>query len=211
MLPAIHIPHASRLTDHVAMIWQVEGVHQAFETIIPQGVVDIIFNFSEAIAATNPLEKTIFHAPRCFLFGLHTQLMHTQYSSRHLLLGVRIHPYRVRDLLGVHPAEIKNLTIDLSLLLPEMDRLWHQLGEKKTFEERIRVLEDEFHTLPMDIISAQGPCQTFSCRMGWEVFCLLMNYRGRSVIRPGNFSVWPTICSAFLQRSLHYLKNLSGL
>ena len=143
MLSQYQIPHTSRLCDYVSMIWQAEGVHQESEAIIPQGVVDIIFNFSEAISGIKPVENSVFHAPRCFLFGMHTRVMHAQYSTRHLLLGIRLHPYQVQAMLGVHPSEIKNLTIDLSLILPEMDSLWHRLIELKTFEERVQLLEEQ--------------------------------------------------------------------
>lgn len=129
------------------MIWQVEGLHTNEEVILPQGVVDIIFNFAESTTGILPYKTDSIKAPKCFLQGMQTRVMHANYSGHHYMLGVRLHPFRVADFLGVSPAEANNHCIDVTLLRPELDSIWHRLIELNSFEEKVTLLEKELPQL----------------------------------------------------------------
>lgn len=129
------------------MIWEVEGLHTNHETILPQGVTDIIFNFAETITGILPHATGSIKAPKCFLQGMQTRVMQASYSGGHRMLGIRLHPFRIIDLLGISPAELNDQCIDLTLLRPELGTIWHQLVELNSFAEKIAVLEKELPRL----------------------------------------------------------------
>ena len=54
----------------------------------------------------------------------------------------------VHSLLGIMPAEATNSTIDLALIKPAFNTLWHQLVEVASFEERVQLVEKHLPVLP---------------------------------------------------------------
>ncbi|ULQ57096.1 helix-turn-helix domain-containing protein [Flavihumibacter rivuli] len=143
MNTAYTIPSNSRLKDYVSMIWEVEGNLNASELILPQGIIEIVFNFAEKIQGIMPGGEIIAQAPRCFIQGIHTHCIQSDYVGKHHLLGIRLHPYSVESLLGILPSELNNTILDLTLIQPEYDRLWHQLAELDSFIEKYQLLERE--------------------------------------------------------------------
>jgi AraC-like DNA-binding protein len=147
MSASIHIPYASRLQDYVTAVWEVKGQHNVRETILPQGVVEIIFNFADSVSGDLPFGNTLMQAPRCFIQGMFTQVMHAEYAGHHHLLGIRLHPHRVRAMLDILPSELNNVTVDLTLIRPEFNTLWHQLAELTSFSEKALLIESELPDL----------------------------------------------------------------
>ena len=154
-----YIPSSSRLQHYVTMVWELFGDQDVKETILPQGIVEIVFNFADKVEGFLPFSKTSIRAPRCFIQGMHTHMLHAEYTGRHHLLGIRLHPHQVYDLVGVLPAEINNNSVDLALLRPGFDRVWHQLAGMKTFTEKLQLLEKE---LPQLAESTCGRSQMLS-------------------------------------------------
>ena len=143
MLATVHKPTASRLQDYVTQIWEVEGPCNMQETILPQGMLEIIFNFSEEAIGLLPYSRTNIQAPRCFVQGMYTQVLQVNYTGQQHLLGVSLHPHRLKELLQLQPAELSNTTVDLTLLNPVFDTLWHRLQEAQSFAEKLALLEAE--------------------------------------------------------------------
>jgi AraC-like DNA-binding protein len=139
----IHIPQVSRLSDYVTMIFEVKGEYDVSETILPQGVVEIIFNLGENVTGVMPYSDTPMIAPRCFAQGLQTQLINAQYKGQQHLLGIRILPHRLQSLFDIVPSELLNTTVDLTLLNKGFNSLWHRLQECKSFGEKVAILEVE--------------------------------------------------------------------
>jgi AraC-like DNA-binding protein len=90
-----------------------------------------------------PQSKTVLQPARCFVQGIHTHSVHAEYTGQQHLFGVRLHPYRIQTFLGILPSELNNSAIDLTLIKPRFDQLWHQLIETPFFDERVRLLERE--------------------------------------------------------------------
>lgn len=145
-----HIPSASRLQSYVTMLWEIKGEQNIQEIILPQGVVEIVFNFAANISGAMPIRQTILHAPHCFIQGIHTHSVHAAYTGQQHLFGIRLQPYQIQNLLGILPAELSNSTIDLALVKPQFTRLWHQLVELKSFEQRVARIEKELPQLSDD-------------------------------------------------------------
>jgi AraC-like DNA-binding protein len=132
----------SHLQNYVTAIWEVIGERNIHETILPQGVVEIVFNFAESIQGILPYSHVAMLAPRCFIQGINTHILHATYIGQHHLLGIRLHPHRVQDLLGILPTQLNNTYIDLSLIQPKFNQLWHQLVELPSFSKRVQLLEN---------------------------------------------------------------------
>ena len=75
----IYIPVSSVLEKYVTDIWEVKGERNVHEIILPQGVVEIVFNFAEAINGFLPYSNIHMQAPRCFVQGIQTQIIHASY------------------------------------------------------------------------------------------------------------------------------------
>ncbi len=158
----IHLPVRSQLREYVTVLWEVLGRRDVEELILPQGIVEIVFNFSGTVNGVLPHAQTVMQAPRCFIQGLNTYVVLARYVGQQHLFGVRLQPHRVQALLGILPAEAKDTTVDLTLIKPEFNRLWHQLIEAASFEERVRLVEKHFPVLtPSDGDRLQRLSQLF--------------------------------------------------
>lgn len=135
-----HIPVTSHLVQYVTGIWEVYGSENCKERILPKGVVEIVFNFSGEIHGTLPFTDQPFRAARCFIQGLHTHVVTANYEGLHHLFGIRLRPNQVHSLLGVLPYEFNNANVDLSLIDPTYNELWHRLAEAGSFNKRMDIL-----------------------------------------------------------------------
>ncbi len=140
----IHIPQHTMASNHITCLWELSGGHQYTEYILPQGVIEIVFNLDEPIRAILPNESTFIQAPFCFIQGIHTHVVTADYSGSHHLFGIRLHPYAVKDFLNILSPELSNQSIDAILVNPEFRKLWNQLGEANTFQDRVKLVERTF-------------------------------------------------------------------
>lgn len=143
----IHIPVASQLTEYVTGIWELYGGQNIRETILPQGVVEIIFNLGDPMYGVLPFEKEQICAPKSFLQGVHTQIVNVSYPGKQHLFGIRLQPNMVQSLFGILPSELKNTVVDLSLLKPSFNNLCEQLIEAHSFDARVKLIEEQFPVL----------------------------------------------------------------
>jgi AraC-like DNA-binding protein len=159
---SIHIPSTSQLTEYVTSIWEVFGNQNIKETILPQGVVEMIFNLGDSMQGVMPHKTETFHAPRCFIQGVNTQVIQVSYTGHQHLFGIRLQPGMVKSLIGIIPSEVKNTLIDLTLIKPGFNILWHQLKEAASFQERVKLIEAEFPVLSEAVcLRTQKLCNLF--------------------------------------------------
>jgi AraC-like DNA-binding protein len=149
----LHIPVNAQLREYISFIWEIEGGHSVHETILPQGAVEIIFNFAGVVTGIMPFGQEAIEAPRCFAQGVNTHIVQAAYSGQHHLFGIRLLAHRVQDLLGILPSELNNSTVDLTLIKPWFNELWHQLVEAGSFDARVSILQAELPVL------SQAACQ----------------------------------------------------
>lgn len=132
------------------------------ETILPQGIVEIIFNLADPMVGQLPEHEGTVVAPLFFLQGWNSHVVNVHYAGQHHLFGIRLQPYMVKPLLGIQASECKNKLIDLSLLKPGFRSLWHRLNEAASFQERMQIIETEFPVLDDKICTrTQGICDLF--------------------------------------------------
>jgi AraC-like DNA-binding protein len=130
------------LRNVVQRFWQVERSNGSFikETIIPKGNVEILFNLSDDSAAIPAIiGSREVRVPRCFISGFHTVPISLEIPGRQLFFGVYVNPTALRKIFRIYGKEYVNHCVDLTLIDPSMNSLWHQLAEQKTFDQRIHV------------------------------------------------------------------------
>ena len=139
-----HFPLNSHLNEFISLIWELEGKENYTESILPSGVVEIVFNLSAPMSAIFPDGSKIEKAPRCFIQGIHSNIIQVKYKARHHLFGLRLKSYALKGLLGIIPSEINNQAVDLSLIHSKYDALWHQLNDVNTFSDRVKIVDKFF-------------------------------------------------------------------
>jgi AraC-like DNA-binding protein len=139
----LYIPKTDYLKNVIRSIWQIDDLSVGkSETIIPKGVIEIIFDLS----GSNPVESNInsqpFQLAKCFINGFNTRPIRLYIPGHHFFFGVQFHPSAIRQLLGIPAREFTNLALDLTLVDQSFNSTWHQLAEVKTFNERVTIICD---------------------------------------------------------------------
>lgn len=139
----LYTPKYEAMADCILFLWELKGGHEYTEQILPQGAIEIVFNLADPIEGQLPDNHNLISAPFCFAQGIHTGSVIAHYSGSHHLFGIRLLPHTLRSF-GVLSSELTNNAVDFSLLKPGFRTLWNQLGEAKTFQARITIIEENF-------------------------------------------------------------------
>lgn len=137
------IPLGSPLHGMLLQCWQLEraAARRAQETIIPKGLVEVIFNLNEQETVTARIETRAYELPRCFLSGFHSVPVHTCLPRHHRLFGLVLHPTAAARLLRVEAADFVNQCLDLTLVHAPLRELWQQLLEGADFAARVALVQ----------------------------------------------------------------------
>jgi AraC-like DNA-binding protein len=132
------IPQLPVLQSIVCSFWQTDR-NTAYQTevIIPKGIVEIIFNFSEQSAIQAQLGNRQYQLPRCFINGFNTRPVRVQLPVRQTFFGVRFQPSAISTIFGVPAGEFADHSADLTLIDASLDSLWYQLIEQASFDDRV--------------------------------------------------------------------------
>ena len=124
----------------VHSIWQVEG-KPAFnkELILPKGIVEIIFNFSDRNPFVAQMANSQTYLPGCFINGFNTKPIALTLPEKQSFFGIRLHPLAVKQLIKIPASAFLDMAVDLTLIDPGFNTLWHQLAEENVFGKRIAI------------------------------------------------------------------------
>ena len=138
-----YIPKSTQFNNVVHSIWQVErnaSFHR--EQILPKGIVEIIFNFSDSFHIPAQLDTKRYHLPNCFINGFNTVPILLQLPKQQVFFGVRFQPLAVKKIFGIPGGEFLDTPVDLTLLDSTFNSVWHQLSETNTFNLRVSTFLD---------------------------------------------------------------------
>lgn len=132
------IPQSVLLKDTVCSFWQIHRLNNVAlnETIIPKGVIEIIFSF-ETTNLNAQINNHLLTVPRCFVQGFHSSPIHLHIPDRQTFFGVVLHPSAVKYIFHVPPVEFSNCVVDLTLIDSSFNTLWHSLRDKDKFSDRV--------------------------------------------------------------------------
>jgi len=129
------------IRPYVVAMWQVAGAPPyGQESILPKGVIELIFSFGEPLLLSQGPGAALQATPQCFISGLSTQPLHLRAPAYQHLFGVQLTPLGVRKLLRVPAGELLNSITDLHLLHPQISELAAQLAEAAGFEQRVGII-----------------------------------------------------------------------
>lgn len=135
------IPQSSSIKTIVHSFWHMEGetVYKT-ETILPKGIVEIIFNFSDHCSIQAELGGRQYQLPKSFIGGFNTQPIQMQLPHHQIFFGIRFQPTAIRYVFGVPAGEFADHAVDLTLIDASLNSLWHQLIEESTFAGRVSIV-----------------------------------------------------------------------
>ncbi|MEJ0083094.1 MAG: DUF6597 domain-containing transcriptional factor [Puia sp.] len=133
----IHIPQSLHLKNAIQAIWQSGGLTPfQNEHIIPKGIVEVIFNFSEGSRILALVGDRQYQLSKCFINGFNRVPVQIQLPERLMFLGIQIQPLAVRKILGTPAGEFSDMIVDLDLLESTFHSLWYQLACQTHFDDR---------------------------------------------------------------------------
>lgn len=142
MSNAFYIPTDTRIASAIHSIWQVirPGANQ-HEQIMPKGVVEIIFDFTEEDRIATQVANNKIELPRVFINGFNSGPIHLVLPKQQHFFGVQLQPVAVKKLLKTPANLFADQIVDLSLIEPSFNSLWHQLAEQTNFDGRVAVFQ----------------------------------------------------------------------
>jgi len=136
-----HIPQPPNLKNIIHSIWQTGGLTPFHnEHIIPTGIIEVIFNFSEGPHMLAYLGDRQYHLSRCFINGFNTVPVQLLLPEHQVFFGIQFQPLAVKKIFGIPASEFSDRIIDLTLIDSTFHSLWHQLADQINFEDRVSVL-----------------------------------------------------------------------
>lgn len=80
--------------------------------------------------------------PKCFIQGYHTNTIELTLPDSQFLFGAVLHTAATKHILQIPAGEFARQCIDLTMVETLFCTLWHQLAEKKTFNEKVAHFSD---------------------------------------------------------------------
>lgn len=137
----IYIPEGSDFHSPIRALWQVTyatGGKQ--ETILPKGVIEIVFQLNTDEHASSSQRSLLLPIPRVFINGFNTKPIIFQPPRHSTLFGVRFNPVAVNQFFGERASQFGDRLIDATDVDETVNRVWHQLAETDTFQKRVAVI-----------------------------------------------------------------------
>lgn len=148
-------PSCAALRPYVECFWSRISAGPAEEAgphrVLPDGCMDIIFNFGEAWLTESP-SGSVANRERSYVVGTMSRPVLVGMGGRVEFLGVRFRPAKAHLFLRLPAVELTNRSAAL-------DNLWGRAGkelearlvELPTFQQKLSHLEQELlHRLPLD-------------------------------------------------------------
>lgn len=125
----------------IQSIWQIDRITFSLrEQIIPKGVVEIIYNFSEGSHISATVGNKKYELGNCFVNGFNRLPLHLDLPTRQIFLGIRLQPLAAKKILGLPSSEFADQLVDLSLVDKKFKSIWLQLAEEKEFNKRVSII-----------------------------------------------------------------------
>jgi AraC-like DNA-binding protein len=140
----LYIPKTPLLKDAIHGFWQTSRKTEIVreETIIPNGIIEIIFNFNETDDFKAHLSGQSFQLPKCFINGYNTKPIQLQLPNNQNSFGIGLNPTAIEKIWGIPASEFANKCINMIWIDTSINALWHRLAEQPTFNDRVRIFSD---------------------------------------------------------------------
>lgn len=158
----IYLPQTPYLQTVMQVLWQADGFPEnQQETIIPKGVVEIIFDFGETRAIQVQFSDQLHRLPRVFINGFNSAPIQLQHPPGHVFLGVQFHSTVIKSLFGVPAQEFANRAIDMTLIDTIFHTLWHRMAEQVSFKQRVAIMVNWLESKSVKVQAQEKMLQHF--------------------------------------------------
>jgi len=131
-----------RVNHVVRSFWQMQSEQACHEeTILPKGVVELIFSFQDAVPFQLENKALNGTTPRCFVSGMNDAPVQLKAPQRQLFFGVTLHPAALKKLLRVPSGRFLNTITDLEEVHKGFGELWHRLADADSFADRVVITQ----------------------------------------------------------------------
>lgn len=111
-----------------------------YETILPKGNIEIIFNFSEDIVYKNELENKKFQLPICFINGLNFKPFTLVKNGQQKFLGIQLNSLGVKVLFDHSIKELHNKVIEGNEVCKSLMILSQKLAYISDFNDQVTLI-----------------------------------------------------------------------
>jgi len=137
----IYIPQSPHLKNLVHSVWQTGGITPfRKEHIIPKGIVEFIFNFSDGSPIKAQVGNGAYQLSRSFINGFNKVPVQHPLPEKQMFLGLQLQPLAVKKILGIPAGEFSDKIVDLELVASNFYSLWHQLADQIHFDKRVSIV-----------------------------------------------------------------------
>jgi len=142
MTTAFTLCHDAQAKRFVRSFWQTQGspTYQS-ETILPKGIVEIIFSFDDAVSFSRNSQTGHTPTLRCFINGMNDMPVQLIIPEKQTFFGMVLYPVAVKKLLKIPSGEFLNNIADLETINKEFNSLWHQMAEVDSFHARVAIAQ----------------------------------------------------------------------
>ena len=148
---AIALPKPG-LRSAVQSFWQVVCNNETpvAETILPTGVIEIIFNLNH-VPIYSQVGGKLYRLPRCFVNGYNTQPIAQQIPRNQAFFGIILQATASKSLFGITADAFVDCCTDMTLVDSTFNSLWHQLAAQPAFAGRVQLVSDALTNRLMSI------------------------------------------------------------
>ena len=113
----LYIVQGPHLKHLIHSAWQVNRFTSFYkEHIIPKGIVEVIFNFSEGSPIVAEFGSKQVHLPNCFINGFNATPIRLLPPKQQVFFGVQLQALAVKKIFGAPASVFSNAAVDLTLL-----------------------------------------------------------------------------------------------
>ncbi len=80
-----------------------------------------------------------YQLPKCFISGFNKMPIRVLLPKHQIYFGVLFQPLSINNIFGSHASEFSDIAVDITLLDPAFNSLWHQIAEQEDFNDRVSV------------------------------------------------------------------------
>jgi AraC-like DNA-binding protein len=122
--------------------WQTQGEPDyQTETILPTGVVELIFSFSDHVSFNVTSQTSSALTPRCFITGMSDTPVQLYMPQKQTFFGVQLRPSAVKKLLKIPAGQFLNTITDIEAVNKEFTSLWHELADCDSYYARVNIMQ----------------------------------------------------------------------
>lgn len=142
----IYFPANDNERQFINFIWRVNDLsnRERFETILPKGTAEIIFNLSDDVAFKNSSMVQSDILPRCIINGINSSSFHLIKTGQQTFTGIQLKPFALRVLFDVPVGEFSNIAVDGTHVCKSLETLLHRVASEHLFEKQVEAILDWF-------------------------------------------------------------------